>query len=117
MPVAAEAPQKTVNVYSSVCFHPTSGDITGERIFLFQVGNGFQVLFQEAIGEMQPPILEKAVVTGDQIRIELHRPSEAARIFIGSITPETITGSYLNSNGRQITLTRQHEEENGFPNC
>jgi hypothetical protein len=38
-------------------------------------------------------------------------------IFVGSITPETITGSYLNGDGRRITLTRQHEEEHGFPNC
>jgi hypothetical protein len=115
--VAAEAPRKTVAVYSNVCFHAQSGDILGERVFLFRVRDGFQVLFQEAIGEMQLPILEKALVSGDQIRVELHRRSEGPSIFVGSITPETITGSYLNGDGRRITLTRQHEEENGFPNC
>ena len=66
---------------------------------------------------MALPILEKAVVSGDQIRVELHRRPEGPSIFVGSITPETITGSYLNGNGRQLTLTRQREEENGFPNC
>jgi hypothetical protein len=120
--VSAETRRDVVAIYSDVCQHAQSGDLLGDRVFLFKSQDRSYVVLQTAEGVFTPPNLGEATINGDRIRFELKPPSEPAIIFVGKITPEAITSSFRNGRtdrlGRQtFHLARQPAEEKPFPKC
>ena len=120
--VSADSRRDVVAIYSDVCYHAESGDLLGDRVFLFKSQDRSYVVLQTAEGVFTPPNLGEAIINGDRIRFELQQSSEPSISFVGKITPEAITGSFRNGRtdrlGHQtFHLARQPAEEKPFPKC
>jgi hypothetical protein len=95
MSVAAQAPKEEVAIYSAMCVHP-EGDLLEDRVILVKSFGDYYVLFQTSGGWAQPPFLGPAVIAGSSFNVEVHLRGEAPTSFHGTITPQEITGGFLN---------------------
>lgn len=84
---AAESPRVT-GIYSDMRYIPQAGDVIGTEVHVLYARDKFYVLFQNARGEPDPPILVPASVNGSTLAFEV--PSEGR--FTGTVSATELTG-------------------------
>jgi hypothetical protein len=97
-------PQVT-GVYSNIYFNRTSNVHLGIELFVLYTRDGYYVLFQEARGAPDVPILVKAEVDQDRIAFELPDRIGYHGRFSGRIGPEALTGSFAEPQLNRVTDT------------
>jgi hypothetical protein len=82
-----------VVIYSNACVHPESGDLLGERLFVFREEGSVFFLYQEAGGVWDDPFSGKAEIESGKIRFSfaLHGKPET---FRGTITSQEVVGRF-----------------------
>ena len=115
----------TTGVYSDMCYSERSGDIGGMEIFVVKSSGEYYVLFQNAQGTVEKPVLVKAKVENCIIEFEL--PENGLLIsgkFKGVIDKNGIKGRFegygKTSSYSNVILKRQTsfwQKHDGKENC
>jgi hypothetical protein len=124
----AAAPQSEIDsvaVYSDICFHEESGDLLGDRFVLLRFPEAAYVVVHEAIGEVQPAQLAKAIISknNSDITFTLFTSEGPPAVFKGKVTEKVLTGIF--ENGRKnnrtgssmFSLPRIVGRQKGYPDC
>jgi hypothetical protein len=100
----AEGPQIT-GIYSNIYYNRAAGAHYGVELFVTYTRDGYYVLFQEARGAPDVPILVKATV--DQEKIEFVLPDRIGYHgkFSGTISKEALSGSFSEPQLNRVTDT------------
>ncbi len=96
-----------VVIYSNACVHPESGDLLGERLFIFREEGDVLFLFQEAGGVWTDTHSGKAEIESSKLSFsfdELWQGKQTTQTFHGTITPQEVTGGF--DNGRADSMGR-----------
>jgi hypothetical protein len=92
----AQAPDVVAAYYSDACLNEQSGDLHGDRIAVVKSGDGYFVRFQAISGQLPDEIKGTATVKGDELRFEVDTSYGEHLVFIGKITPDEVTGRFVN---------------------
>jgi hypothetical protein len=127
--MAAGVCDARIAIYSSICLHRESGDLSGYRVFgpldfpSDYPGSRHFILFQEAASDPRKPIVADAQIDGNQIVFGL-RLDDSPRIFLftGTITPDLIEGRFADTEsgefgGKALRLRRQTAVQARVPDC
>ncbi len=117
-----QAPQAAVALYSGLCYHELGGDILGDRVFLIDAFNSYDVVYQPAPGWPQRPWTGVAKITGNQIQFDVKSSKGETESFSGTINSEEIVGSFANdrtdNRGNKIDHWRRWPVDNPkVPKC
>jgi hypothetical protein len=97
-------PQVT-GIYSNIYYNSAAGAHYGVELFVTYTREGYYVLFQEARGAPDVPILVKATV--DQEKIEFVLPDRTGYHgkFSGTVSKEALSGSFSEPQLNRVTDT------------
>jgi hypothetical protein len=100
----ADEPQVT-GIFSNIYFNQTSNVHLGIELFVLYTRDGYYVLFQEARGAPDVPLLVKASVEGEKIEFTLPDRTGYHGKFSGTITKQALTGSFAEPQLNRVTDT------------
>jgi hypothetical protein len=108
IPAGAQAPKVAVAVYADICGSPVSGDTRGSRLILLYTLGDFDVLYQQADGWPQRPLLGRADVKDRQLQFEVTTKSGDTLLFKGTITPDEIEGRFFDAKAPTLPTPTVH---------
>ncbi len=86
--------KKLTGIYTNLKFNSESGDVSGIEIFVVWSKQGYRVVFQDAEGSPQSPIVVDASILGKKIRFTLPERRGYSGEFVGEFIEEGIVGSF-----------------------
>jgi len=115
---AATSRGEIVAIYSDLCFHDEAGDILGTRILLFESYLEYYVVYEQAQGWLESPVIARASVDGDSISFVLPPDGVAAGFTVsGTLSPEEFSGRMNNPMQSELRLPRQENNDVYIPHC
>jgi hypothetical protein len=97
-------PQVT-GIYSNIYYNRAAGAHYGVELFVTYTRDGYYVLFQEARGAPDVPILVKATVEQEKIEFVLPDRIGYHGKFSGTVSKEALTGSFAEPQLNRVTDT------------
>jgi hypothetical protein len=103
---AAPSSVKVTGFFSDMTLNAETGDVLGIEIHVVPTAKGFMTVFQSSEGEPAVPVVVPTKIDGDTIELTIPAGTANAGRFVGRISSEGITGSFvgeqLGPNGRKI---------------
>jgi len=104
--VAAQTKEAQVTgIYSNIYYNSAAGAHYGVEMFVTYTRDGYYVLFQEARGAPDVPVLVKASVEGEKIEFVLPDRIGYHGKFSGTVSKEALSGSFAEPQLNRVTDT------------